>query len=147
MLDNMQQEEREASGWYLKGRKKWVQEVVEMKERKRALDKCWCPHRTPGQNRKEKNPAIGRAICHAWNKWNAKPSGELKSSFRGIKAGTVAVRHSGENSRRKSGGSPRAKDRKNKKIMERRIRGEVRGAPWVGDELQEQKRESNRGCG
>lgn len=49
--------------------------------------------------------------------------GNSRAALEESKQGPAAVRHSGENSRRKSGGSPRAKDRKNQRRMERRIRG------------------------
>lgn len=55
---------------------------------------------------------------------NVKPSGELKSSFGGIKAGRITVRHSGENSRRKSGGSHRLKTGKSRGEWKGELEGE-----------------------
>ena len=56
----------------------------------------------------------------------------------------VTVGYSGESSGRKTGGRPRAKAREKQRRRKRRIRGGVREAPWVGEELQEENGEAGR---
>lgn len=84
MLGNLQQAETLLDN--LKKEKTGYRQVVEMKEKKRAPDKCCCLCRIARQNRIKKKPTTGKTIWDTWNKWNAKPLGELRSSFRGIAA-------------------------------------------------------------
>lgn len=85
MLGNMQQAERLLDD-NLKKEKTGYRQVVEMKEKREHQTSAAACVGLLGRTGLKKKPTTGKTIWDTWNKWNAKPLGELRSSFRGIAA-------------------------------------------------------------